>query len=192
MFRVYKSYWQALQNMQTLEHIIELEESENYISAFEEYRKEFSVNQDFELWKSYYFFLWYIVVEDSALGIEKFVIENKIESELKEVSLFGLKTFKNNPEALFVLGYTISLFPYYFGEYEKSEDEAEQMLEKAYNIKPNDIIYKLAYLGSKAENQEEYRQVCVEAAPEVIERFNGKGLLNSYFKQVLFRIKASQ
>jgi hypothetical protein len=67
-------YWQALQNMQTLEHIIELEESENYISAFEEYRKEFSVNQDFELWKSYYFFLWYIVVEDSALGIEKFVI----------------------------------------------------------------------------------------------------------------------
>lgn len=177
--------------MQKIDTIIELEESENYVSAFEEYQKAFSSNQDFELWKHYYFFLWYIVVEDFAVGLEKFVLENKIENKLKEVSHFGIKTFKNNPEALFILGYTISLFPYHFGEYEKTESEAKQMLEKAHNILPSDIIYKLAYFGSGTENQKTYDQVCLQAASEVIERFNGKGLLNAYFKDVLYRIDAS-
>jgi hypothetical protein len=178
--------------MRTLDEIIDLEESENYISAFDEYQKCFSLIQDFELWKHYYFFLWYITVEDLPLKMETFVAENKLEIRLKEVGLFGIEKFNNNPEALFVLGYTISLFPYYFGEYEKFEHEAEMMLEKAHNIQPNDIIYKLAYLGSTIGNEEAYKQVCVEAAPKVMERFNGKGLLNNYFREVLYRVKASQ
>jgi len=178
--------------MQTLDNIIELEESENYISAFEEYQKQFSFSEDFELWKHYYFFLWYMNVEEFALNVEDFIRENKLEIVLKEVGLFGLKTFKNNAEALFILGYTISLFPYYFGEYEKLESEAEQMLEKAHKIQPNNIVYKLVFLGSKNGSQEVYKQVCVEAAPEVMARFNGKGLLNYYFKQVLYRVKTSQ
>jgi hypothetical protein len=177
--------------MKTLYNIIELEESENYISALEQYQKQFSFNEDFELWKHYYFFLWYINVEEFALHMEAFIRENKLDIVLKEVALFGLKTFKNNPEALFILGYTISLFPYYFGEYEKLESEAKQMLNKAHNIQSNDIIYKLAFLGSTDGNQEVYDQVCVEAAPEVLIRFNGKGLLNNYFKQVLYRINNS-
>ena len=171
-----------------MEHILDLEESENYISAFEEYQKQFDANNDFEFWKHYYFFLWYIVVEDLPLKLESFVRENKIESTLKRVGNFGLQTFKDNPEALFILGYTIAIFPYYFGEYEEQLAKANQMLESAFNIQPNNIIYKLAYLGSKDENQELYKKICVEAAPEVIANFSGKGLLNSYFKQVLYRI----
>jgi hypothetical protein len=174
--------------MPTLDNILELEHSENYISAFKEYQKQFSISQDFKLWKHYYFFLWYVNVEDSALKIEDFVLENEIGILLNEVAQFGVKTFKNNPETLFILGYTISVLPYYFGEYEKLEREAICMLEEAHTISPTDIIYKLVYLGSKEVNEEDYLNVCVESAPEVIKRFNGKGLLDSYFKQVLYRI----
>ena len=171
-----------------MRYLLELEETDNYIFAFEEYQKQYSVDKDFQVWKHYYFFLWYIIVEDFPLGLASFISENDITKELIDVAAFGMNKFKNDPEALFVLGYTISLFPYYFGDYIEWEEKANRMLERATNILSRYIIYQLAYLGASSENQELYHQVCTNAASEVVARFSGAGLYNKYFKDVLYRV----
>lgn len=173
-----------------MEHILQLEDNEEFILALENYRKEYSQTKDFEIWKNYYFLLWYILAEDFPLGLQHFVVENKIWDELKIITQEGLKHFKNIPEALFVMGYTMNIFPFLFGDYTEWENHAEELLESLTNILPNDNIYKMVYLGSVSNGMEkEYIEICKIAAPEVKLRFSGKGLFNSYFNEVLYRIE---
>ncbi|WP_139149711.1 hypothetical protein [Flavobacterium caeni] len=173
-----------------------MEKDEKYILAYEEYKKAyFKESENFDLWKNYYFFLWYIMAEDTALKLTNFIKQNSIETLLPSIASDGIKKYKLNPEALFILGYTVSLFPYFFGEYLEWEEKGKSFLESAYNLSSSDKIYKLAYLGSiyNQENKDEYDEICLQAANEVKSRFSGNGLLNSYFSEVLYRIdRASQ
>ncbi|MEZ4805705.1 MAG: hypothetical protein R2852_09545 [Bacteroidia bacterium] len=45
----------------------------------------------------------------------------------------------------------------------------------------------MVYLGSFDSDKEEYRQAELEAKSVVLDRFQGPGLLNRYFRQVLNR-----
>ncbi|RZJ69691.1 hypothetical protein [Flavobacterium sp.] len=173
--------------------ILKLEADRNYIPALEEYRKAYAENpSDYRLWRHYYFFLWYLTVEDYPLGLQDFVADQKIADELKVLGDEGIKRHRGNPDALFVLGYTIGIFPYLFGDYTEWENTAKQFLESAHVLSPEDKIYKLAYLGSIPSGAEtEYLQACKTAAPEVISRFEGNDLFNSYFREVLYRAEGS-
>lgn len=63
------------------------------------------------------------------------------------------------------------------------------MLLKATQLQPDNLIYKLVYLGSISNvDQREYRQAEIDAAPKILETFTGIGALNKYFKQVLYRL----
>lgn len=63
------------------------------------------------------------------------------------------------------------------------------MLRQAHHEHPDDKIYKMAYLGSLDSKKEEYKKAEFEAGSEVLKRFQGPGLLNRYFIQVLGRKK---
>jgi len=174
-----------------LPEIIELEDNELIQNALEKYQQLYLTSQDdFEVWKHYYFFLWYISVEEVPLEIEAFIITNKINKELDKIGKEGMLTFHNNPDALFILGYTINLFPYFFGDYELWEKKGQEMLTTASELSPENIIYKMVKLGELeySRQNKDYIAVCELAAPIVNETFSKGGFLNSYFKEVLYRI----
>lgn len=172
--------------------ILELEEKEDFQAALDAYRIKYKSNpDDFEVWKFYYFFLWYINVEDFPLGLQGFVETNQLDKELKQVGFEGLEKFSTIPEGLFVLGYTINLFPYYFGDYEEWEEKGSQMIDQAADLAPANKIYRMVKIGQQPDwnENEEYQKACRNAAEDVKLKYSGKGLLNSYFHEVLYRKK---
>lgn len=128
------------------------------------------------------FFCWFVLVEERPLGI-KGVDFDELESVLRQITDFGLENFMANEDFLWCFGYMISLFPYYFGDFEYWEEKGKSMLKRAYDLCPNDPVYKYSYMGSipnKNGNKYEFQQV--RAVLE--DRFQGKGLLSGYFKSV--------
>jgi hypothetical protein len=166
--------------------IIELENSNDFELAFKEYHNLYNQDKsDFEVWKYYYFFLW-IIIENMP---NDFIEKIKREERLKEMFSDGNSKFTNNPEFNFIVGYTMSIFPYEFGDFDEYEKKAEELLEKARNLDPINPIYKMVYLSSSIDdNSEEYLLASAEAAQIVKEKYNGIGLYNDYFIQVLYRI----
>ena len=166
--------------------IIELENSNDFELAFLEYDNLYNQNKSvFEIWKYFYFFLW-IIIENMP---NDFVEKIKREERLKEMFSDGNSKFSNNPEFNFIVGYTMSIFPYEFGDFDEYEKKAEELLEKARNLDPINPIYKMVCLSSSIDdNSEEYLLASAEAAQIVKEKYNGIGLYNDYFIQVLYRI----
>ena len=131
------------------------------------------------------FFCWYILAEEQPLGIK----DVDLEVWLKEVTQFGLTNFVANEDFLWSIGYMISLFPYFFGDYEIWEAKGISLLKSAYEQCPTDPVYKYSYLACFNEYgklEEELHQVQVVLE----ERFQGDGLLSEYFKDV-WRIKGA-
>jgi len=56
------------------------------------------------------------------LGIQD-VDFDELETILRQVTDFGLDNFMTNEDFLWCFGYMISLFPYYFGNYEYWEEK---------------------------------------------------------------------
>jgi hypothetical protein len=101
----------------------------------------------------------------------------------------GKKAFADKEDFNFIAGYTVSIFPYEYGEYDDLEKEGQQMLLKATKLDPKNTIYRMVYLGSLSDGDKVlYRQAEIEAAPKVLETFDGKGTLNEYFREILYRI----
>ncbi|MEH7086772.1 hypothetical protein V7139_29260 [Neobacillus drentensis] len=132
------------------------------------------------------FFCWYVLAEEGPLDI-KGVDFDELETVLRQVTDFGLANFMTNEDFLWCFGYMISLFPYYFGDYESWEEKGNLMLKRAYELCPNDPIYKYSYLGclpnTYGKHKDEYQQV--HAVLE--DRFQGEGVLSGYFKSVWHR-----
>ncbi|WP_264522382.1 hypothetical protein [Flavobacterium sp. N1994] len=167
------------------ESILLLEERNEFDKAFEAYQKLYSnQNLDFELWKHFFFFLW-ICIEDSPLEFQERI---DISKELKEKFVEGKKNFSELAEFNFIAGYTVSIFPYEFGDYDDLENEGSKMILKATEIEPENIIYRMVYLGDLPNlDRKKYEEAVVSAKPIVLEKFNGIGFFNKYFRQVLAR-----
>lgn len=167
-------------------NIFELEEAEEFDKVFEIYSDLYSKSKsDYEVWKHFYFFLW-IAIEDASNEFNRKVNLRQLMQNMFDE---GKRNFSELADFNFIAGYTVSIFPYEYGDYDDLEIEANQMLKKATEIEPENLIYKLAYLGSlQTDGNEEYKKAKNEAAPKVLEVFNGKGMLNKYFRQVLYRI----
>ena len=168
-----------------LDKIIELENSKKFELAFQAYFDLYSRNKsDFEVWKYFFFFLWIIIEEMPNEFSEKIERENK----LKEMFAEGLTIYSQNPEFNFIAGYTMSIFPYEFGNFTEYERKSSELLAEARKLEPNNEIYEMVYLGnSENNNSEEYLNAKKNAKHRVIEKYKGSGLLNEYFMQVLIR-----
>jgi hypothetical protein len=170
---------------QRLEKILELEE----LGLFEEVYKEYNTifvaeDSDFEIWKFYYFFLWTSYEDASVEFYERIEAENKLQKLIQ----IGISNFSEKAEFNFLAGYTISIFPYIYGEYKLWEQISQDMLQKAFNLEPQNQIYEMIYLGcGRVINTARYNQCHSDIQPIVVEKYSGIGYLNRYFRQVLKR-----
>ena len=167
---------------QNLDKIFELEEENKFEEVFELYQTLYSENEsDYEIWKNFHFFLWN-GIEDSTTKFNERIEVNKL---LQKMFDEGKNNFSELADFNFIAGYTVSIFPYEYGDYYDLEFEANQMLKKAAEIEPENLIYKLVYFGSISNvDKEEYRKLEIESSPKVLETFSGKGILNKYFSKV--------
>lgn len=170
--------------MENIRHILQLEDQEDFDEAFALYKELYERNStDFEIWKHFYFFLW-IAIEDAS---SEFHDRINLRQRLRKMYKEGQKSFQNLTEFKFIAGWTVSIFPYEYGDYEDLESQGKELLRQAHQEDPDDKVYKMAYLGSLASKKDEYKKAEIEAGSEVLKRFQGPGLLNRYFIQVLGR-----
>ena len=130
---------------QSLQHIFQLEDSEQFDKAFEAYQALYSTSKtDYEVWKHFYFFLW-TAIEDAPSSFQDKV---DLRPLLQEMLDEGKRAFSDITDFNFIAGYTVSIFPYEYGDYDDLEEEGRQMLYKATQLEPENVIYKMVYLGS--------------------------------------------
>lgn len=129
------------------------------------------------------FFCWYVLVEEGPLGI-KGVDFDELETVLKEVTHFGLANFITNEDFLWCFGYMISLFPYYFGDYEYWKEKGISMIKSAYKLCPDEPVYKYSYLASFSNTDEKLKDEFHQVQVVLEDRFQGEGVLSVYFKDV--------
>ena len=169
-----------------LNRIVELEEKKEFDLAFKSYENLYSTNSDdFEVWKHFYFFLWIIIEDMPNEFIEKINRENRLQKMFVE----GKANFNDNAEFNFIVGYTMSIFPYEFGNYEVYKKLSKELITNAINIDSENPIYKMAYFGDLQDTPLEYEELKLKSLPIVLKKYNGIGLLNKYFRQVLNRVK---
>jgi len=157
--------------------------AEEYEEAFREYEK-LDLN-DFDNWKYYYFYLWYINVEYYPLDLNGFIQKHKLDDKLKELVELGFKRFGEVAEFQYLAGYTINLFPYYYGDYEEWEQRGNELLKSAHKLEPDNLIYNISYQGSPYGSTRAYNLAKQNAIEVGKGTFAGIGILNRYFKDVL-------
>ncbi|MEJ5092779.1 hypothetical protein GEO21_22315 [Sphingobacterium faecium] len=102
----------------TLNEIFILESDQKFDEAFSLYKillKSEPLN--FEYWKHYFFFLWSML--EDGIGIFSVLKNEELHKELQKELQYGLDNFKNIAEFNLIAGYTISIFPYEFGDYDE-------------------------------------------------------------------------
>jgi len=170
----------------SLNDIFKLEDNNQFDKVFVAYSDLYNSDKNnYEVWKHFYFFLWTAIEDAPSSFHDKINLRHLLQGMFDE----GKKAFPDNADFNFIAGYTVSIFPYEYGDYEDLEKEGNEMLLKATKLQPDNLIYKMAYLGSVADvDKQLYRQAEIDAAPKVLETFSGTGTLNKYFRQVLYRL----
>ncbi|MDM1542990.1 hypothetical protein HX075_07470 [Empedobacter sp. 189-2] len=173
-----------------LENIFKLESEEKYNEAYYQYKSLLKTSPlNFDIWKYYYFFLWSMI--EDVNGVFTIFKGEDLRNELKNELDYGLKNFEKIAEFNFLAGYTTSIFPYEYGDYEEMENFGKQLLSKASELESNNVLFKMVFLGSlenpNAEQKNEYNNLKSKVRIEILEKHYGNGLLNEYFNQVFIR-----
>jgi hypothetical protein len=178
----------------SLQDILQFEDQQQLEQAFHAYQELYKGQlTDYQIWRHFYFFLWSALDDAPVELLERL----GVNTCLRDVFAEGESRFGGQADFHFLAGYTIAILPYEFGPYDEWEQKGKEMLYQATILAPENLIYQLAYLGSlpgsmPPDYSPAYRQVVVEVAPLVVSTFQGKGLLNRYFRQVLYRIDKFQ
>ncbi len=134
---------------------------------------------------------WYVLAEWDCCIVNKQSSFNLFKDTLVELTEYGLEHFLTNEDFLWMTGYMISMFPYLFFKgnedylYSKWEQKGKQMLFKATQIQPNNLISRTLYLGSLQSNREEYLRAKKRLQSCVKDYFSGNTAIEVYFKDVL-------
>lgn len=161
-----------------------LESQGKWNEAKELLTKQWSLNPDVKATIHLVFFCWYLLVEDGPLGLDADIDFNGLESLLHQVTAVGLANFMDKEDFLWNFGYIITLFPYYFGEYELWEEKGEELLKKAHMRNPDEPVYKYSYLWSLPISRDKNDDEFEELRAVLEEQFQGEGVLSRYFKSV--------
>lgn len=165
--------------------ILELEGKGNFERVFELYSDLYEKkNDDYETWKYFYFFLW-SAIEDAPSSFQENI---KLRQRLQKMLDDGKSKFNGLADFNFIAGYTVSIFPYEYGDYNDLEKQGKQMLLRATKAEPENPIFKMVYLRSLENvDRERLKKAETAASTVVLETFKGAGLLNKYFREVLNR-----
>lgn len=117
---------------------------------------------------------------------------------LIEMTEYGKEHFGEDSKFLWLFGYMIILFPFWFYEgddrwYHQWERCGEKMLLKATRLDPDDPLVRMTYLGGKINGKtdrrcrkvREYEELKAAITPTLQERFPGDTRAERYFKEVL-------
>jgi hypothetical protein len=175
--------------MTSLDEILELEENLQLENAFQFYQLIYKDHpNDFQTWEHYYFFLWYTEVESGCInGGLAFTEKYAIDRLLKPIFLEGKERFSHLAEFNFISGYTISLFPYYYGEYEELERYAIELLDTATKLDPLNPLYKATFLGATPIEQlpKDYTYYRNLTKTTIWPKYVGKGFLNEHMRDMI-------
>jgi hypothetical protein len=142
---------------------------------------------------------WYVLCEwgCSIMISDEDPAENPIfrifKDTLIECTTYGLTHFSNDPRFLWMAGYMISMFPYLFYDgdtgdlYTEWESKGKEMLALLYKQNPNDLMAKIAHLGSYliSDADKEYRKAKRKLTPLLGNYFTDSTVIEQYFKNVL-------
>ncbi|GEM_PF-693551 len=173
-----------------LEKIFILESKEKYNEAFISYKSLLNLNPtNFKIWKYYFFFLWSMI--EDVNGNFTIIKNENLNIELNKELKLGMEKFKNLAEFNFITGYTISIFPYEFGDYDELEELGQELLCRACELDSENPFYKMVFLGS-IENrtkiqQNEYETLKPRVEKLILEQNSENGLLNKYYRQIFVR-----
>ena len=172
-----------------------LESAGRWLEAAELWRGRYADAHDPEAAIRLAFVCWYVLVEHGCIpdadGLRD-VDFARLESVLQKVTTEALAIHADDPDVLFHFGYMASLFPWCFDPNDVSgwERRASEMLRRAWDIRPDDPVFEMVYLGDlplPERPEEPYRAACRRARPVVPARYVGDGEFDGYFRQVLTR-----
>ena len=109
---------------------------------------------------------------------------------LIEVYKYGSAHFATDVDFLWLAGYMLSLFPFYFYSGEREEafselkKEGTSFLFTATQIEPDNLLFRVLYLGTQ-ELSDEYISAKRQLAPQLSSIFSGKSAIEEYFREVL-------
>src|SRR4051812_47692832 len=110
---------------QSLQDIFTLEDNEHFDQAFDAFSNLYNQSKnDYEVWKHFYFFLWAAIEDAPSSFHDRINLRQLLQVMFDE----GKKIFADKADFNFIAGYTVSLFPYEYGDYEDLEKEGNEML----------------------------------------------------------------
>ncbi len=127
---------------------------------------------------------WDCCIQNENLSFDSF------KETLIDVTQYGLTRLNTNVDFLWVTGYMISLFPYLFyngeanGLYSEWEQKGKDMLLLATQTEPDNLIFKVLYLGTQGVS-DEYSTAKTKLAPHLNDVFPEGTAIEEYFKDIL-------
>lgn len=110
--------------IQALNDILHHEAEGNLDQIFALYAELYAKNaSDYAVWKHFYFFLWMAIEDAPSEFHNRIQLRQRLQAMLDD----GKRMFSECADFNFIAGYTISIFPYEFGNYEDGEKEGQQM-----------------------------------------------------------------
>jgi len=192
----------SLEEIQKLEY--QPESPENWQKIIKAYEERYKNNpKDKETILRYMYVLWILCLEAPILGYIDFLSakssnvpskdyfdRGKYSKILSNIYFSSWKLFKNDPDYLFIVGYMITFAVFDISkknnllDYDKA---GSSMIKRAYKLQPDNIVYKLAYLGT-LNNNKSYLEFKINNKDtinsELDKYFNNRGLLGDYFYRI--------
>lgn len=135
---------------------------------------------------------WYVMSEwDCSIDTDGLDLGD-FKRTLIRVTNYGLARFSLDWRFLWMAGYMISLFPYFFHEgnsddlFLEWEEKGREMISRSADICPDDMVIKTVYLGL-GEASEEYTGTKEQARLILSDAFPGDTAIEEYFRDVQSR-----
>ena len=127
---------------------------------------------------------WYIMSYWEQLKVNN-LERSDISSALTEVKQYGKLHFSNSETFLWIFGYMIKLFPYWFddfsGDLEGFENLGRDMIIRSLEINPNNEIAKML---CSPDDSPQYIHSCSKVKMDLNQYFPGNSAIEQYFRGV--------
>jgi len=178
--------------MLSLQEIQELEfqeySIENWQKIIKAYEERYKNNpKDKETILRYMYVLFLLLLEDEVVKYPNFNYV-KYNGIIRDLFFKSKDLFWNDSDYCFIVGYFLT-----FGVFETNDDYygyyelGNSMIKRAYELQPDNIVYKLAYIGTLNNNKAylEFKINNKEKINEALEKyFDNRGLMGDYFYMI--------
>ena len=132
---------------------------------------------------------WYVISELRSPAYTTKIEYDEMQRRLYKIINFGLENFGHDPTFLWMIGYFISLQPYHFFDmkfisYEDAETIGHEMLRKATELEPDNLIARVLYLGTNNDNFDEYTKARKQLSNKLDEFFSENTIVERYFRDI--------